>query len=79
MEITVDPAQLRRTPEETVLDPVFRFAYNNLPDRVQRGIEAGNPQAVKRLYAEYDRLRTGAPNRATRRAARGGSRKMGTH
>jgi hypothetical protein len=52
------------------VDPIFRFAFANLPDRVQRGIEAGNPFAVKRLYAEYERLRTGAPNRATRRSKR---------
>lgn len=65
METTADRAL---TPEERVLDPVFRFAYDNLPARVQRGVEAGNPIAVKRLYAEYDRLHTGAPNRQQRRA-----------
>lgn len=52
------------------LDPLFRFAYDNLPDRVQHGIQAGNPFAVKRLYAEYERLRSGAPNRAERRRHR---------
>lgn len=67
----IDPFQVRRrSPEEKALDPVFRFAYDNLPDRIQRGIEAGNKFAVKRLYAEYDRLRSGAPNRATRRGGR---------
>lgn len=50
------------------VDPLFRFAYQNLPDNIQRGIEEGNPRAVKRLYAEFERLRSGAPNRATRRA-----------
>jgi len=55
---------------EGEVDPLFRFAFLNLPDRVQQGIEAGNPRAVKRLYAEYERIRSGAPNRATRRRQR---------
>lgn len=52
------------------VDPLFRFAYENLPDRIQREIQRDNPRAVRRLYAEYERLRSGAPNRATRRSRR---------
>ena len=46
---------------------MFKFAYENLPNLIQEGIQKGNPRAIKRLYAEYERLRSGAPNRAERR------------
>lgn len=53
--------------EKSRVDPLFRFAYDNLPDRIQRQIQLDNPRAVQRLYAEYERLRSGAPNRSLRR------------
>lgn len=49
------------------VDPVFRATFQALPARVRAQIEAGNPHAVKRLYALYELVRTGAPNRAERR------------
>jgi len=65
--LDVEARIVARADETRRLDPVFKFAYENLPNLIQEGIQKGNPRAIKRLYAEYERLRSGAPNRAERR------------